>query len=217
MKNIGEERKIVSYLPLGLTDVTIFPTVVHQRLASSEGLEKVIRGGGEWEPIKIPQGNLAYITKSIRRPALLTRPRLHSYSQAIGLRTGLGNTMETRIGGSRNTCEIDDKNQIEEQFISSQAFHRTPGGCIREITAGERFEPRILESFGLVTQELHRLLPAAIHNNPTIQTTEKIEANGSCKSCMDNLQSPNWHWKLRAGEPHVSRGNIVRSREDFRP
>jgi hypothetical protein len=46
MKNIGEERKIVSYLPLGLTDVTIFPTVVHQRLASSEGLEKVIRGGG---------------------------------------------------------------------------------------------------------------------------------------------------------------------------
>jgi hypothetical protein len=29
----------------------------------SEGPEKATRGGGEWEPIKIPLGNLAYIPK----------------------------------------------------------------------------------------------------------------------------------------------------------
>jgi hypothetical protein len=34
-------------------------------------------------------------------------------------------------------CKIDDENRIEEQFISSQAFHRTPGGRIQQITTGE--------------------------------------------------------------------------------
>jgi hypothetical protein len=51
--------------------------------------------------------------------------------------------------------------------MSSQSFHRTLGGRVREITAEERFEPRILESFYPVTQELYRLLPATIHNNLT--------------------------------------------------
>jgi hypothetical protein len=40
--------------------------------------------GGEWEPIKIPCGNLAYIAKSTRCPSLLTRPRWHSHRKAIG-------------------------------------------------------------------------------------------------------------------------------------
>jgi hypothetical protein len=52
--------------------------------------------GGEWEPIKIPHGNSAYIPKSTRRPCLLSRPRLHSYRKAIGLRNRIrdhnGNT-----------------------------------------------------------------------------------------------------------------------------
>jgi hypothetical protein len=52
--------------------------------------------------------------------------------------------------------EIDDKNQIEEQFISSHVFHRTPGESVRETTAGEQFEPQNLESFDPVTQELYR-------------------------------------------------------------
>jgi hypothetical protein len=34
------------------------------------------------------------------------------------LKTGLGITAETRNGASKTTCEMDDKNQIEEQFIS---------------------------------------------------------------------------------------------------
>jgi hypothetical protein len=66
--------------------------------------------------------------------------------------------------------EIDDKNRIEEQFISLQTFHRTPGGRVREITVREQFEPRILESFDTVTQESHRLPHAKIH----IKITPKL-------------------------------------------
>jgi hypothetical protein len=60
--------------------------------------------------------------------------------QLSDLRTGLGITAETRIGASKTTCEVDDKNQIEEQFIFSQAFHRTHGGQVQKISAEERFE-----------------------------------------------------------------------------
>jgi hypothetical protein len=45
--------------------------------------------------------------------------------------TGLGTAVEARNGASKTTYEIDDKNQIEEQFISSQTFHKTPG--VREL------------------------------------------------------------------------------------
>jgi hypothetical protein len=74
-----------------------------------------------------------------------------SSNSALG--TGLGIVTETRIDASKNTCEIDDRNQIKDQFISLHAFHRTSGGRVRKITAKERFQPRILESFDPVTQE----------------------------------------------------------------
>jgi hypothetical protein len=48
-----------------------------------EGPEKATRGG-EWESIKIPEGNSAYIPKLTLCPSLLTRPRLHNYREAIG-------------------------------------------------------------------------------------------------------------------------------------
>jgi hypothetical protein len=81
--------------------------------------------------------------------------------------------VETQNGASKTMSEINDKNQIEEQFISSQVFHRTSGGRFQETTAEERFEPQNLESFGPVTQELYRLLPAMI---PT-QTYNKSHIN----------------------------------------
>jgi hypothetical protein len=95
--------------------------------------------GGEWEPIKIPQRNLAYIPEPTRDPFLLTRPRLISYGQAISLRK------RTRIyTGNQNwcsviTCGIDNTNRSRRQFISSRAFHRTLGGRVRETTTGEQF------------------------------------------------------------------------------
>jgi hypothetical protein len=53
------------------------------------------------------------------------------------LEIGLGTAAETRINARKNTCEIDDKNQLKKQFISSQAFHRTSGGRIQEFTVEE--------------------------------------------------------------------------------
>jgi hypothetical protein len=44
-----------------------------------KGPKKVTRGGGEWEPIKIPPNNLAYIPRSSQPPSFLTRPRPPSY------------------------------------------------------------------------------------------------------------------------------------------
>jgi hypothetical protein len=40
--------------------------------------------GGEWESIKIPQGNSAYVPNQTQRASLLTRPRPHSYRKANG-------------------------------------------------------------------------------------------------------------------------------------
>jgi hypothetical protein len=40
----------------------------------------------------------------------------------------------------------------QKQFISSQVFHRTPGGRVQKTTAGERFRPQILETFDPVAQ-----------------------------------------------------------------
>jgi hypothetical protein len=64
------------------------------------------------------------------------------------------------------SCKINDKNQLKKQFISSQAFHRTPGVRAQEITVGDRFEPRILESFDPVTQEHNRASPARTETTP---------------------------------------------------
>jgi hypothetical protein len=55
----------------------------------------------------------------------------------LALGTGLGTTAETQIDAGKITCEIDDKNRIEEQFISLQAFHRIHGGRIQGTTTGE--------------------------------------------------------------------------------
>jgi hypothetical protein len=68
-----------------------------------EGPEKATRGGGgEWEPIKIPGGNLAYILKSTQYPSLLTRPRPHRYSKAVDpqnrVRNHSGNTNRYQQG-----------------------------------------------------------------------------------------------------------------------
>jgi hypothetical protein len=60
--------------------------------------------------------------------------------------------------------------------MSSNAFHRIPGGRVREITVGERFELRILEFFDPVTQELYRYLPAII---PTQEFELEMKSSGA--------------------------------------
>jgi hypothetical protein len=116
--------------------------------------------GGEWEPIKIPYRNLTYILKSTRHPSLLTRPRPHCYSKAIDLRNQVRNRNRTLNGASKTPCEIDDKIRIEKQFISSQAFHRTPGLRVREITAGVQFG---LENLSILIRRLKNMTGFHLH------------------------------------------------------
>jgi hypothetical protein len=94
-------------------------------------------------------------------------------------------------------CKIEDKNKIKEQFISSQAFHRTTGGHVREITAGEQFEPRILESFNPATQELYRHLPATIHAQHN--HTKRIKSLPKIKQPHRTEHSAAYYSRTRAG------------------
>jgi hypothetical protein len=91
----------------------------------------------------------------------------------------LGTAAETRNSASKTTSEIDDENRIEKQFMSSQAFHRTPGTRIRETTVGEQFESRNLELFDPVDQEYDRV-PAPINiskhkNNQALSGDQKMK------------------------------------------
>jgi hypothetical protein len=65
----------------------------------------------------------------------------------LAIRTSLGTTAKTQIGASQNTSEIDNENQIKEQFKSLLIFHRTPDERIQKITMVERFEPKTLDLF----------------------------------------------------------------------
>jgi hypothetical protein len=63
--------------------------------------------------------------------------------------------METRNSTNQITCEVGNKNQLEKQYMPSEAFHRTTDERVREITVRVRFEPLNLESFDPVTHHLH--------------------------------------------------------------
>jgi hypothetical protein len=61
---------------------------------------------------------------------------------------------ETQKGANKTTQEIDNKKtRLRNSFISSQAFHRTLGGRVRETAAGEQFRPQILETFNTVARD----------------------------------------------------------------
>jgi hypothetical protein len=116
------------------------------------------------------------------------------------LRTGLGTVAEIRNGASKTSCEIDDKNQLEKQFISSQVFHRTPGGRVQKITVREQFEPQNLESFDPVTQDLYRLY---------LQVISQIwETNFEQKSMEHDRR--NMQRVAAASSPQAQKINLVR-------
>jgi hypothetical protein len=62
-------------------------------------------------------------------------------AQLSALGTGSGIASEIQNGTSKTTSEIDDKNRLKEQFISSHTFHRTSGGRVQKITVKKQFKP----------------------------------------------------------------------------
>jgi hypothetical protein len=56
------------------------PSLWHEKWRTGEDDQR----GGEWEPIKIPRENLAYIPNQTQHASLLTRSRPLSYWEAVG-------------------------------------------------------------------------------------------------------------------------------------
>jgi hypothetical protein len=66
--------------------------------------------------------------------------------------TGLGTVTKTRRDANNTTQEIVNKDLTQKQFISSQAFHRTLGGRVRETTTEEQFRPQLFETLDTAAQ-----------------------------------------------------------------
>jgi hypothetical protein len=64
----------------------------------------------------------------------------------------------------------------------------------------EQFEPRILESFDLVTQELHQQLTAMIHKNSNNTNTEKNEVENELKTGATPATGPKKASSLRVSQ-----------------
>jgi hypothetical protein len=95
--------------------------VTNPALIPIEGPDRVTRGG-EWEPIKIRRGNLAYVPNSTQRASLLARPRPHSYQRAIGPQNRVNNLKsqrKVRISASKATNEPMATNTAQQPFSLS--------------------------------------------------------------------------------------------------
>jgi hypothetical protein len=86
----------------------------------------------------------------------------------------------TWIDASKNTCEIDDKNQIKEQFISSHVFYRTPG---RRAQKSPWKNDLNHESSSLLIWWLKNITGMRSCNNSHTRTWSKIKTLRSRNSC----------------------------------
>jgi hypothetical protein len=133
----------------------------------------------------------------------------------LALGAGLGIAAETWIDADKNTCETLEKNRIKTQFMSSQVFHRTSGGRIRETTIWAQLELENLDLFNPATQEFNRdeFLQQSIHIWVKIEITllEKIKALwGAVWLCRIDGQkagthTPYWPAELETGKRNSQR------------
>jgi hypothetical protein len=93
--------------------------------------------------------------------------------------------VETQNSASRTTYEIDDKNQIEEQFTPAQAFHRTPDGRVRKITDEVQFGLGNLELFDPVTIPDNHLQQSESQHEQTSMAEIKEPKKNSYTRCTD--------------------------------
>jgi hypothetical protein len=105
--------------------------------------------GGEWEPIRIPHQNLAYVPKQTQRVSLLTRSRSHSYRRANGPRNRTrdsGITAEDHNRSKQSHVWVyGDQDWITKQLKLSRTFHRTHCGRVWETTVRVWFGLRKVE------------------------------------------------------------------------
>jgi hypothetical protein len=163
-----------------------FPTA--QKLTKiCEGPENVTRGGVNGSQSKFLAGTWHIFQNRLDIPLFWLGQDLTAIAKLSTLGTGLGTVAETWNSASKTTCEINDKNRIEEQFISSQTFQRTPGGRVRDITARVQFKVWNIKSFNPMTQEFKPTSPCSDSH-----TTQPSQCQNSTSSEQGNKNRSTW-------------------------
>jgi hypothetical protein len=129
--------------------------------------------GGEWETIKIPRGNLAYILKLSWHVSVLTQSRPHSYKKATSPQNRVS-TLKTQwkmiLDASKVMYETNNQNRINKQLKTSHTFHQAP--CRRDgKTTKNATRDWKTRAFDPVTQEEAWRNPAANENQQQNQIT----------------------------------------------
>jgi hypothetical protein len=138
--------------------------VIKPALIPIEGLDKVTRGRDEWELIKIPQGNSAYVSKQTQYASLLTQSRQRSYWKATSPQNRARN-LEANRNHNKMQAHRKAKAWILMTALSfSQAFHRAACRHAQETPIRIQEERQKLEPFDSVTQGQDRLRWRAEHN-----------------------------------------------------
>jgi hypothetical protein len=123
----------------------------------------------------------------------------------------LGTVTEIRNGACKTTSEIDDRNQLEKRFISSQAFHRTTGGRVQKITTREQFESQNLEIFNPAAQENDWGFTCNNpHKNqqkfaPNLSPFLKTDGKSQEHSFGAHTSSLSWRWKQKTQPARTDR------------
>jgi hypothetical protein len=92
--------------------------VTKPALIQIKGPEKAIRGGVNERQSKFLDGTSPMPQNQPDAPLFYLGHDRTTIAKLSAFEIGLVTTTETRIGVSKTTCKIDDKNQIEKQFIS---------------------------------------------------------------------------------------------------
>jgi hypothetical protein len=122
------------FVPVYVDDIIVVNSSQDATDALLRDLEKELKDqrrrpeGGEWEPIKIPRWNLAYIPKLTQHTSLLTRSRLHSHRQVTSHRNRVGNPRITAETRARLWRQEYDQKSVQFFIVISPNTLRTCSG-----------------------------------------------------------------------------------------
>jgi hypothetical protein len=113
----------------------------------------------------------------------------------------------------RTHARLTTKNWTKTQFMSSQSFHRTPYGRVREIIVQAQLELENPKLFDPIAQELYRLLPAIIHTQLKLN---RCQNSALVSTCRKELNQPTKQGRCAPGESptgEVNHGTGEKSEE----
>jgi hypothetical protein len=125
---------------------------------------------GEWESIKIPQGNMACIPNQTRHTSFLTRPKSHSYRKAIGHQNQVRNCSgNTNWYWQEHVWVWWQKSNKKSVHILTDISLNTLWTCLKNNLL-RAIETRKARAFW---SDSSRLIPSVTSNNQHIRTRRK--------------------------------------------